>query len=114
MFLHPSRCSNETKRRLKAITIDERATKNRVSVTYDADAVSLNHIRERIREAGYEPTETESRESLDEVIDIFVKLHQLAHQDPGYLNGAPHKCPISRPDEVQAARNPILRYEPEE
>ena len=58
-----------------------------------------------------EPTETESRESLDEVIDIFVKLHQLAHEDPAYLNSAPHKCAISRPDEVQAARSPILKYE---
>ncbi|MCR5068157.1 MAG: aminomethyl-transferring glycine dehydrogenase subunit GcvPB [Erysipelotrichaceae bacterium] len=61
-----------------------------------------------------EPTETESRESLDEVIDIFVKLHQMAHEDPAYLNNAPHNCPISRPDEVQAARNPVLRYEFEE
>ncbi len=58
-----------------------------------------------------EPTETESQQSLDEVIDIFVKLHQLAHEDPEYLHGAPHNCSISRPDEVQAARNPVLKYE---
>ena len=58
-----------------------------------------------------EPTETESQESLDEVIDIFRKLHKLAHEDPEYLQHAPHNCMISRPDEVQAARNPILRYE---
>ena len=57
-----------------------------------------------------EPTETESRETLDEACDIFIRLYEMAHNDPEYLHNAPHSCMISRPDEVQAARNPILRY----
>ena len=58
-----------------------------------------------------EPTETESREILDEAADIFIKLRELAKEDPQYLHDAPHNCLISRPDEVEAARKPILRYE---
>ena len=58
-----------------------------------------------------EPTETESRESLDEACDIFIKLYQLAHEDPEYLHNAPHNTPVGRPDEVKAARNPVLKYE---
>ena len=58
-----------------------------------------------------EPTETESRETLDEAAEIFIKLRELAKEDPQYLHDAPHNCLISRPDEVEAARKPILRYE---
>ncbi|MBR2826524.1 MAG: aminomethyl-transferring glycine dehydrogenase subunit GcvPB [Erysipelotrichaceae bacterium] len=58
-----------------------------------------------------EPTETESRETLDEAAEIFIKLRELAKEDPHYLHDAPHNCLISRPDEVEAARKPILRYE---
>ena len=58
-----------------------------------------------------EPTETESKESLDEACDIFIRLYKMAHEDPEYLHNAPHNTPISRPDEVQAARNPVLKYD---
>jgi len=58
-----------------------------------------------------EPTETESRESLDEACDIFIRLYHMAHEDPEYLHEAPHNTPISRPDEVLAARTPHLKYE---
>lgn len=57
-----------------------------------------------------EPTETESRETLDEAADIFRKLYELGHKDPEYMHAAPHHAQIGRPDEVQAARNPILRW----
>ena len=59
-----------------------------------------------------EPTETESRETLDWAAEVFRKLYDLAHTDPEYMHGAPHHAQIARPDEVQAARNPILRYQP--
>lgn len=58
-----------------------------------------------------EPTETESKESLDEAAEIFIEIAKMAHEDPEYLHEAPHNCPIKRPDEVEAARKPILRYE---
>ncbi len=57
-----------------------------------------------------EPTETESRETLDMMCEIFIDLAKKAKEDPAYLNGAPYTKPIGRPDEVTAARNPVLKY----
>ncbi len=57
-----------------------------------------------------EPTETESRETLDEAAEIFLRIYREATEDPGLLHGAPHTTPIGRPDEVCAARHPVLRY----
>ena len=61
-----------------------------------------------------EPTETDSRETLDEVADMFLRIYGEAHEDPELLKGAPHTCAIARPDEVTAARKPIVRYQFEE
>ena len=58
----------------------------------------------------FEPTETESRETLDRAAEILRKLYDLAHEDPEYMHAAPHKAQIGRPDEVRAAWTPILRY----
>ena len=55
-----------------------------------------------------EPTETESKQTLDQAAEIFLKLWDLAHEDPGYMHEAPHHAQIRRPDEVRAARTPIL------
>ena len=57
-----------------------------------------------------EPTETESKETLDDFIEVMRKIAAEAAQDPDILHGAPHNTPISRPDETTAARNPILKY----
>ena len=57
-----------------------------------------------------EPTETESRETLDWAADVFRRLYELAHKDPETMRGAPHSAQIGRPDEGRAARNPVLRY----
>ena len=58
-----------------------------------------------------EPTETESRETLDWAAEVLRKLYELAHEDPEYMHNAPHNAPIGRPDEVRAARNPVLRWQ---
>jgi glycine dehydrogenase subunit 2 len=58
-----------------------------------------------------EPTETESRETLDEVIEAFFRLYDRAHTDPGSLHAAPVTTVIGRPDDVKAAREPVLRYQ---
>ena len=60
-----------------------------------------------------EPTETESKDTLDWAADVFRSLYELGYKDPEYMHGAPHNAQIARPDEVLAARNPILRYQPE-
>lgn len=57
-----------------------------------------------------EPTETESKETLDDFIEVMRTIAAEAAQDPDILHGAPHNTPISRPDETTAARNPILKY----
>ena len=58
-----------------------------------------------------EPTETESKDTLDWAADVFRKLYELAYKDPEYMHNAPHNAQIARPDEVKAARNPVLRYQ---
>ena len=57
-----------------------------------------------------EPTETESPETLNEAAQAFLEILAEAKDDPESLHHAPHHCPIGRPDEVTAARDPILRY----
>ena len=58
-----------------------------------------------------EPTETESPETLDEAAEIFLRILDEAKADGASLHSAPRDCPIGRPDEVRAARTPVLRYE---
>ena len=58
-----------------------------------------------------EPTETESPETLDGAAEALLAILDKAKSDPAYLHDAPHCCPIGRPDEVRAARTPVLRYD---
>ena len=58
-----------------------------------------------------EPTETESKETIDAFIEVMRTIAEEAARDPEILHGAPHNTPISRPDETTAARNPILKYQ---
>lgn len=60
-----------------------------------------------------EPTETESRETLDEAIQVFRKIYEDARANPSSLHEAPTKTPVRRLDEVTAARKPILHYQGE-
>jgi glycine dehydrogenase subunit 2 len=60
-----------------------------------------------------EPTETESKETLDAFIDVMHAIAREAAEDPDILHGAPHNAPISRPDETMAARRPVLKYKDE-
>jgi glycine dehydrogenase subunit 2 len=56
-----------------------------------------------------EPTETESRETLE----AFAKaLREIAAEDPQTLHDAPHTTPVSRLDEVKAAKTPVLSWKP--
>ena len=57
-----------------------------------------------------EPTETECKEVMDQAIEVFRRLHQLAYEDPQALHSAPAATPVGRLDEVQAARKPVLQY----
>ncbi|MHC4184096.1 MAG: PLP-dependent aminotransferase family protein, partial [Planctomycetota bacterium] len=57
-----------------------------------------------------EPTETETRETLDEFAAAMIKILEEAEKTPELLKNAPHTTPVSRLDEVQAARKPNLRW----
>ena len=58
----------------------------------------------------FEPTETESKETLDEAGAVVAALLDSAAGHAYELHAAPQHTPISRPDEVNAARKPVLRY----
>lgn len=57
-----------------------------------------------------EPTETESKATLDTFVEALWRITEEALE---LLHEAPHSTPISRPDEVQAARRPVLSWSPE-
>ncbi|MBI4216661.1 MAG: aminomethyl-transferring glycine dehydrogenase subunit GcvPB [Chloroflexi bacterium] len=59
-----------------------------------------------------EPTETESKETLDAFIAALLAMAQEAEENPQLLQEAPHHTPISRLDEAKAARQPDLRWRP--
>jgi glycine dehydrogenase subunit 2 len=61
-----------------------------------------------------EPTETESKASLDNYVEALLEIAREAKSDPDLLHEAPHDSPVRRLDEVKAARHPVLRYEHEE
>ncbi len=55
-----------------------------------------------------EPTETESKQTLDDFADAMIKIADEAHQNPELLHQAPHNTPVGRLDEVKAARELVL------
>lgn len=57
-----------------------------------------------------EPTETESKETLDGFIDAMLQIAQEAKDNPENVQEAPHETIVKRMDETTAARKPILRY----
>ena len=59
-----------------------------------------------------EPTETESRETLDEFANALLQIADEARNDPELLLTAPHITPSARMDEVQAARQLVLCCRP--
>jgi glycine dehydrogenase subunit 2 len=57
-----------------------------------------------------EPTETESKETLDAAAEAFLTVYDEAMKNPEGLHCAPVSTVIGRPDDVKAARQPVLRY----
>lgn len=57
-----------------------------------------------------EPTETESKETLDEFIEVMHKVAKEARENPDLVKNAPHTTLISHPDETTAAKKPVLSY----
>lgn len=57
-----------------------------------------------------EPTETESKETLDAFIDAMIQIAKEVEETPEIVQEAPHTTVIKRLDETKAARTPVLRY----
>ncbi|MBI5328882.1 MAG: aminomethyl-transferring glycine dehydrogenase subunit GcvPB [Deltaproteobacteria bacterium] len=57
-----------------------------------------------------EPTETETKETLDSFINAMISIAQGTKDNPDIVKNAPHTTQIGRLDETRAARNPILRW----
>ena len=109
---HGNRCMHEfvasarnlkRERRITAMDIAKRL----LDFGYHAPTVYFPLV---VREAiMIEPTETESKETLDAFAATLLKIRD---EDPNFLHDAPHTLSISRPDEVKAAKEPILRWKP--
>ncbi len=61
-----------------------------------------------------EPTETESRETLDAFVEAMTRIRAEMEEDPEKLHQAPTRTPVRRIDEVRAAKQPVLRWKPEQ
>ncbi len=59
-----------------------------------------------------EPTETETKETLDEFAAALCAIAEEARTDPALVRGAPHRTRLARLDETRAARHPVLRWRP--
>jgi glycine dehydrogenase subunit 2 len=59
-----------------------------------------------------EPTESESKETLDLFINALRQIAEEVDKDPEIVKSAPHNTVVARLDEVLAARSPVLRWKP--
>jgi glycine dehydrogenase subunit 2 len=59
-----------------------------------------------------EPTETETKKTLDKFVEIMFSICEESISDPDLLKKAPQNTSVGRLDQVQAARKLILRYKP--
>ncbi|MBK9579153.1 MAG: aminomethyl-transferring glycine dehydrogenase subunit GcvPB [Fibrobacterota bacterium] len=57
-----------------------------------------------------EPTETESRETLDRFAEIFLEVWREANETPDVVHSAPHNLPLKRVDDVRAAKELVLTH----
>jgi glycine dehydrogenase subunit 2 len=91
--------------------------------------VTTNDIAKRILDFGYhaptvyfpllipgaimiEPTETETRETLEAFAEAMIAIKREAETSPETVKTAPHTTPVGRVDAVLAARKPVLKWEP--
>jgi len=91
------------------------------------NGVTTNEIAKRLLDLGYhaptiyfplivhgaimiEPTETESRETLDEFVEAMLQIKREAQEKPDFVKASPHTLPVKKLDAVKAAREPVLRW----
>ena len=57
-----------------------------------------------------EPTESESKKTLDDFVDTLIEIDSLIDKDPSIVTNAPYKTSVRRLDETKANREPVLRW----
>jgi glycine dehydrogenase subunit 2 len=107
---HGDRCMHEFVASARRIKREKRITamdfaKRLLDFGYHAPTVYFPLVIEEAMMI--EPTETESKETLDGFAAAMVKIRE---EDADFLHDAPHTLGISRPDEVKAAKEPVLRW----
>ena len=70
----------------------------------------FGYMQSQFEEVNAKLEQTASKESMDNFIQVLKDLKQLAYDDPQKILNAPYTTPVKRVDDVQAARNPILKY----
>jgi glycine dehydrogenase subunit 2 len=60
-----------------------------------------------------EPTETETKERLDDFAEVVRAILEEAKEDPEVARTAPHTTPVRRLDEAGAAKRPVVRWRPD-
>jgi len=58
-----------------------------------------------------EPTETESKDSLDKFAEILAKIFDEARENPDFIKNAPYNTPVKRLDDVLASRKPVFKFD---
>ena len=59
-----------------------------------------------------EPTETESKETLDAFCDAMIRIARETEREPAVIHDAPVTTPVRRLDQTRAAREPDLKWSP--
>ncbi|MFQ5963483.1 MAG: aminomethyl-transferring glycine dehydrogenase subunit GcvPB [Candidatus Scalinduaceae bacterium] len=110
------------------IPYGERCMHEFVASTKKVDGVTTPDFAKRLLDYGFhaptiyfpliveealmiEPTETETKETLDEFVEAMIKILEESVNDQELLKNAPHTTPVSRINEVQAARKPNLKWQ---
>jgi glycine dehydrogenase subunit 2 len=99
--------SGRRQKKLGVRTLD--VAKRLLDFGYHPPTIYFPHIVEEC--IMIEPTETESKETLDSFIDIMIQIAKEAEENPEVVQEAPHTTVVGRLDETKAARQPVLRYQ---
>jgi glycine dehydrogenase subunit 2 len=98
-------CGGPMKRELQIKTLD--LAKRLLDFAYHPPTVYFPLLVEEALMV--EPTETETKETLDAFADAIATILREAAEDPEVARGAPHTTPVRRLDEVAAAKRPVIR-----
>lgn len=106
LCMHEVVFSGQNQKEIGVSTLD--IAKRLLDFGYHPPTIYFPHI---VKEAiMIEPTETESKETIDGFIDVMIQIANESRNNPDKVKGAPYNTVITRLDEAKAARTPVLKY----